>query len=44
MDLEFLLRKKPQWREMLRGILFQKGDIVKHAEEAEEQSEGVDER
>ena len=44
MDLEFLLRKKPQWRETLRGILFQKGDIVKHAEEAEEKSAGVDER
>jgi hypothetical protein len=36
MDLEFLLRKKPVWREMLQGILFQKGDIVKHAEASEE--------
>jgi uncharacterized protein len=44
MDLEFLLRKKPQWRETLRGILFQKGDIVKHADEAEEHSESVDEK
>ena len=39
MDLEFLLRKKPKWRETLQGILFTKGDIVKHGEEAEEDSE-----
>jgi len=32
MDLEFLLRKKPQWREVLQGILFTKGDIVKLGE------------
>lgn len=36
MDLEFLLRKKPVWRSILQGILFQPGDIVKHGEEAEE--------
>jgi hypothetical protein len=36
MDLEFLLRKKPQWREVLEGILFTKGDIVKLGDEAEE--------
>jgi hypothetical protein len=39
MDLEFLLRKKPQWREMLQGILFTTGDIVEHGDEAEEESE-----
>jgi len=39
MDLEFLLRKKPVWGEMLKGILFQKGDIVKHGSEAEESTE-----
>ena len=39
MDLEFLLRKKPQWREVLQGILFTKGDIVKLGDEAEEGSE-----
>ena len=39
MDLEFLLRRKPQWRQTLRGILFKKGDIVDHADEAEEASE-----
>src|SRR3954467_15572345 len=39
MDLEFLLRKKPEWKETLQGILFKPGDIVKHGEEAEEESE-----
>jgi hypothetical protein len=36
MDLEFLLRRKPVWRKVLQGILFQPGDIVEHGEEAEE--------
>jgi hypothetical protein len=36
MDLEFLLRKTPLWREIAQGILFQEGDIVEHGEEAEE--------
>lgn len=36
MDLEFLLRQKPKWKEILKGILFQTGNIVKHGEEAEE--------
>jgi hypothetical protein len=36
MDLEFLLRRKPVWREELRRILFREGDIVEHGEEAEE--------
>lgn len=40
MDLEFLLRQKPQWRETLQGILFTKGDIVELGDEAEEASEG----
>jgi hypothetical protein len=35
MDLEFLLRRTPPWREVARGILFQAGDIVEHGEEAE---------
>jgi hypothetical protein len=38
MDLEFLLRQRPEWREILRGILFQPGDIVKHGDKAEEGS------
>ncbi|HEX9108343.1 MAG TPA: hypothetical protein VF832_13965 [Longimicrobiales bacterium] len=39
MDLEWLLRQKPRWREIAQGILFQKGDIVKHGDEAEEEAE-----
>jgi uncharacterized protein len=39
MDLEFLLRRKPQWRETLQGILFKPGNIVEHGDEAEEASE-----
>jgi uncharacterized protein len=39
MDLEFLLRRTPKWRETLKGILFQPGDIVEHGDEAEEHSE-----
>ncbi len=36
MDLEFLTRRKPAWREVLRNILFKEGDIVQHGEQAEE--------
>jgi hypothetical protein len=36
MDLEFILRQKPEFRETLKGILFIKGDIVEHGEKAEE--------
>jgi hypothetical protein len=36
MDLEFLLRRTPLWREIAQGILFCDGDIVVHGEEAEE--------
>ena len=36
MDLEFLLRRKPVWRQILQGILFKPGDIVENGEEAEE--------
>ena len=38
MDLEFLLRRTPAWREIARGVLFQPGDIVEHGEEAEEEA------
>ncbi|MDR6612888.1 hypothetical protein [Leifsonia sp. 1010] len=41
MELEFLLRAEPQWRETARGILFQDGDIVQHGEQAEEAAEDV---
>ncbi|HVV90773.1 MAG TPA: hypothetical protein VHB53_09790 [Solirubrobacterales bacterium] len=40
MDLEFLLRKTPRWREIAEGVLFQDGDIVEHGEDAEAASEG----
>jgi len=39
MDLEFLLRKKSEWREILQGILFTKGNIVELGDEAEEESD-----
>jgi len=35
MDLEFLLRRTPTWREIAEGVLFQSGDIVEHGEAAE---------
>jgi uncharacterized protein len=38
MDLEFLLRRTPLWREIAEGILFKEGDIVEHGEEAEEEA------
>jgi hypothetical protein len=38
MDLEFLLRQKPVWREILQGILFKDGDIVAHGEEVEDKA------
>jgi hypothetical protein len=39
MDLEFLARRKEKWREVLQGVLFQPGDIVRRGDEAEEASE-----
>jgi hypothetical protein len=38
MDLEFVLRQKPKWRAILKGILFTDGDIVEAGEEAEEEA------
>jgi hypothetical protein len=38
MDLEFLLRRTPLWREIAEGILFKPGDITEHADEAEEEA------
>jgi hypothetical protein len=35
MDLEFLLRRSPRWRQIAAGVLFQEGDIVEHGEAAE---------
>lgn len=39
MDLEFLLRKKEDWRTIAKGVLFQDGDIVKLGEAAEEKAD-----
>ena len=39
MDLEFLLRRKPQWRAILREILFQEGDIVQLGKKGEQAGE-----
>jgi hypothetical protein len=36
MDLEFLIRRTPKWRETLERVLFTEGDIVALGEEAEE--------
>ena len=45
MDLEFLLRRTPLWREIAQGILFQGGDIVAQGEAAEESAvEGAADR
>ena len=38
MELEFLLRRKPQWRQIAQGILFKEGSIVQHGEAAEERA------
>jgi hypothetical protein len=35
MDLEFLLRRTPDWRAALEAILFKEGEIVELGEEAE---------
>jgi hypothetical protein len=43
MDLEFLLRRTPVWREIARGILFTEGDIVAQGEESEEEATGESE-
>jgi hypothetical protein len=38
MDLEFLMRRTPLWREIAAGVLFRDGDIVEHGEAAEEEA------
>jgi len=35
-DLEFLLRRTPTWRNIMKNIMFKKGDLVELAEKAEE--------
>jgi hypothetical protein len=39
MDLEWLLRHKPVWRETLKRILFHSGDIVQLGKKGEEAGE-----
>ena len=39
-DLEFLLRRNPTWRKVLKNILFKQGDLVELAEHSEEAVEG----
>ncbi len=36
MDLEFLLRKKPKWRTIMKNVIFKDGDIVENGEKAEQ--------
>ncbi len=36
MDLEFLLRQKPEWRTVLQTILFKEGNITNLGEKAED--------
>src|SRR3954451_23697344 len=42
MDLEYLLRRTPKWREIAQGILFTEGDIVEEGEAAEAAANGED--
>jgi uncharacterized protein len=42
MDLEFLLRRTPLWREIAQGILFTEGDIVELSEESEAEATEVE--
>src|SRR6202140_3320740 len=41
MALEFLTRRTPKWRVVLKDVLFKEGDIVEHGEEAEEDEKKV---
>jgi hypothetical protein len=43
MDLEFLLRRTPLWRDIAEGILFQAGDVVEHGEASEARATQGDE-
>ena len=39
MDLEFLLRRRPEWRSIAEGVLFRPGEITANADAAEEAAE-----
>ncbi len=38
MDLEFLLRRNPKWRTIMKNLLFTKGDLTELAEKAEDEA------
>lgn len=40
MDLEFLLRRKPKWRQICQAVLFGEGDIVELGKQAEKKALG----
>jgi hypothetical protein len=42
MDLEFLLRRTPDWQIVMKNVLFKKGDLVALAEKAEQAEETSD--
>ena len=39
MDLEFLLRQKPEWKTILKAVLFVEGNIIENAKKGEEKVE-----
>jgi hypothetical protein len=39
MDLEWLLRNKPVWRKIAKGVLFTSGDITAKGDAAEEKAD-----
>ncbi|MDQ6747697.1 MAG: hypothetical protein M3010_06275 [Candidatus Dormibacteraeota bacterium] len=41
MSLEFLIRRTPKWRVALKDVLFRRGDIVEHGEQAEEDEDKI---
>jgi hypothetical protein len=41
-DLEFLLRRKPAWRTVVKNVLFKEGDLVELAEHAEAEEESLE--
>jgi len=42
MDLEYLLRRTPIWRQVAQRVLFQPGDIVENGDAAEAEAGGDD--
>lgn len=44
MDLEYLLRHSPRWRQISEGVLFRDGDIVENGGIAEHAADGDEDR